>query len=109
MEQFKIFLQRLKNPTVITSLVSQIIAILVVFNVNVDVSATTQVVGAVASLLVTLGILSNPDNEKKRYIDDIELCESCGRKTLHVKVGNDLVCKNCGAKKKVKEKVKRKN
>lgn len=96
MEQIKIILQRLKNPSVIMSIVSQIITILVLLNVNVDKQAVTGVVTAICTILVLLGILSNPDTNTKGYGDDMIQCDHCNKLTKHVLVNGKMVCSECG-------------
>ncbi len=96
MNQLKIVLQRLKNPAVITSLVSEFIAILMLLNIDVDANMIAGIIATITSMLVMLGILSNPDTETKGFGDDIAVCSGCGEETQHVLVGGELVCQNCG-------------
>lgn len=96
MTQLKIILTRLRNPAVITSLVSEGIAILLLLNVDIDVNMVAGVLATLTSMLVVLGVLSNPDTKKKGYGDDIAICSGCGEETQHVLVGGELVCKDCG-------------
>ncbi|MEG0570305.1 MAG: hypothetical protein RR497_01530 [Oscillospiraceae bacterium] len=98
MTQFKLILSRLKNPSVILSIVSQVITILVLLKVDVDASIVTGIVAAICSIFVLLGIMSNPSTQKISYADDIYTCENCGEKNAHVLVGDELVCSSCGSK-----------
>lgn len=96
MTQVNIILERLKKPSVILSLTSQVVGLLILLDVNIDSEVVTGVATSVTAILVTLGILSNPDTQTAGYGDDIAVCENCGDETQHVLVGDDLVCKNCG-------------
>lgn len=95
MLQIKTFLARLKNPTVILSIVSEIILVLATLNINVDEQSINVVVTGVLAILVTLGIMSNPDTANKTYSDDILFCEQCNKDTVHAKIANDMVCLDC--------------
>lgn len=96
MEQLKVMLKRLKNPSVIISIVSQIATILTLLNVSINIDAMTQVIVAVCSVLVLLGIMSDPKTENKGYGDDLEMCNNCNKLSPHVKVGENMVCSECG-------------
>ena len=96
MAQFKIFLNRLKKPSVILSLISQIIIILSLLNINVDTNQINAVATGIMSILVTMGIMSNPDTKNKTFGDDIRLCENCGNTDIHVDISGELTCTVCG-------------
>lgn len=96
MEQLKLILKRLKRPGVIISITSQIITVLLLLNVNVNIDVVTGIVTAICSILVLLGILSDPDSEQMGYGDIFALCSGCGKKTHHVFINGQLVCKECG-------------
>lgn len=89
---------RLKKPSVFVSIVSEIIAIMLIFNVKVDVGVAEGLLAAVSSIFVTLGILSNPMKLGKGYQDDMRICENCGKMKRHVLVGGQLLCEDCGTK-----------
>lgn len=95
MTQAKLFLNRLKKPSVVLSIVSQILILLSLFKVNVDVSLVNGVVGACLSILVTLGIMSNPDTTNKMYSDKIEYCPTCDDNHVFSVVAGQHVCTNC--------------
>lgn len=97
MDQLKLTLSRLKKPSVIISLVSQIAPILILLGFNIDEHALMTVTYALCSILVTLGILSNPDTNQKGYSDDLLTCSNDGLLSPHVMVNGQMVCKNCGA------------
>lgn len=96
MNQLKIVISRLKTPSVVISIASQVISVLVLLNINVDRGVITAVVTAGCSVLVLLGIMSNPDTVNKGYADDLYECSNCHEITAHVRVGDNLVCPNCG-------------
>lgn len=96
MEQIKNILKRLKNPSVVISIVSQVAAILALLNVSVNVDVVTQVVVGISSILVLLGIVSDPTTENKGYGDDMKHCSQCGKMTSHLKVAGKLSCSQCG-------------
>ena len=85
-KQLKVMLSRLKNPSVVLSIASQIIAILMLLNVHVDEGIVT-------------GIMSNPESTKKGYGDDIYKCPNCNCDCEYVEVNGKLVCKKCGTEK----------
>lgn len=66
------------------------------FGVDLNRQAVMTVATIACSLLVTLGILSNPDSSKTGYGDDIMTCSSCGETSLHVQANGQFICKNCG-------------
>lgn len=96
MKQIKVALARLKKPSVIISLVSEIVAVLVLLKINVDRNYIMAVVTAICGVLTTLGILSNPATEKKGFGEEIHYCESCKKDSVFVKVNGKMVCKDCG-------------
>lgn len=98
MQQIKSILRRLKNPSVILSVVSQIITILMLFNVDVKADVITGIVTAACSIFVLLGILSNPTTENNGYGDDVIQCENCGKNCTCVNVKGEKICCNCGNK-----------
>ncbi len=98
MDIFERILVRLKKPSVLVSIISEIIAIMLIFNVKVDVGVAEGLLAAVSSIFVTLGILSNPMKLGNGYQDDIRLCENCGKMKRHVLVGGQLLCEDCGTK-----------
>ena len=95
MTQITVFLKRLKNPTVVLSIISQIVILLSALNVEVDTETVNVIVTGVLSILVTLGIMSNPDTVKKTYTDDIQYCKTCNKKTVHSKVAGKMICIDC--------------
>ena len=98
MAQLKEFLKRLKNPSTVLSLVSEIIVILILFKVNVNVDIVTGVVTACCSILVLLGIMSNPTTSNKGYADDIFYCKNCKENTYYTTIGSNLYCCKCEQK-----------
>lgn len=95
--QVKLILYRLQKPSVILSIASQIISILIIFGVQVNGSLVMTAVAAMCSVLVTLGILSNPDTLKKTYGDDLLVCSSSGTPEPHVEINGQMICATCGA------------
>lgn len=75
--KLKTFLGTLRNPMVITSIISQILIILTLFKVNVDVDMISKIVIAVCSILVSLGIMNNPSKENTNKSIKIR-CSKCG-------------------------------
>ena len=96
MKQLQLILNRIKNPSVLISVVSQFVAILMLLNINIDGEMVSGVVTGISSILVLLGILSNPDTETAGFGDDIHFCESCNKEVNHLRVADKLVCKDCG-------------
>lgn len=95
-KQLKILLQRLRKPSVLLSLASQVVSLLIVFGFNVNTDAVIKAVTIITSILATLGILSNPDSTKAGYNDDILHCLNDDDKTQHVFVNGEYLCKDCG-------------
>lgn len=96
MNEWQLILKRLRKPSVFTSLISQILSIVLIFDPSLDMNMATGVLTAVTSSLVLLGILSNPDAKKKGYGDDMAICPDCGKKTQHITIGNKSICTKCG-------------
>ena len=95
--KLKTIISRLQKPSTILSIVSQIISIVILLGVNVDVSEVTTITAIICSILVTMGILSNPDTVNGGYGDDILECGAEGLQTAHVQVNGKMLCKDCGA------------
>jgi uncharacterized membrane protein len=91
------FANRLRKPSTIISLISQVVSILLLLGVHVDQSAVMGVAAAACSVMVTLGVLNNPDSEKKGFGDDILTCSSSGLPEKHVMVNGQMVCQKCGS------------
>lgn len=100
MKQLELVLNRLKNPSVILSIVSEIVTILVLLNVSVNANLITGIVTSVCSILVLLGILSNPTTKNKGYGDDIIECENCNKCTQHTLINGKMICSECGNEEK---------
>ena len=98
MKQIRTMLERLKNPTVVMSIVSQIAAILVLLNVTVDVDLLTNITVSVCSIFVLLGIMSNQTTKRLDFCDDICKCPCCGKKQLCAHVAGEMICTVCGTK-----------
>lgn len=96
-EQLLQTLNRLKRPSVLLSIVSQVVTLLLLFGFDVNENLVMSVAAAGCSLLVTLGILSNPDTRKGSYGDDMLPCSRTGRLERHVLVNGKFVCAQCGA------------
>lgn len=94
--QIKSFILRLKNPSVILSILSQIIALLLLFGFKINENIIMSVAAIACSILTTLGILSNPDTKNKGYGDDIITCSECGKSCVHCNVNGQMICSNCG-------------
>lgn len=97
MKQLKIILKRLKKPSTVISIVSQVISLLVIFGINVQQQYVLAIVTTTCSILITLGILSNPDSGKAGFGDQILKCSNDGQMSLHTWVNEQLICTNCGA------------
>ncbi|MEG2000204.1 MAG: phage holin [Evtepia sp.] len=96
MTQIKTILERLKNPSVLMSILAQITSLLILFQIHVDMNLVNGVMTAVSSILILLGILSDPNTQKKGYGDDIMTCADCGETGVHYKINGKMTCKNCG-------------
>lgn len=97
MKYLEAILNRLRKPSVVLSLTSQIITILLILRINVDKNMVVGVVTIACSILVTLGIMSDPTTKNKWYLDDVRTCSNCKEKTAHTLVNGKMVCKGCGA------------
>jgi uncharacterized membrane protein len=95
--QLKQFALRLRKPSTLLSLISQAVSILLLLGVHLDQTVIMGVAAAVCSILVTLGVLSNPDTAKKGYGDDMYPCSSTGELEKHVPVNGQMVCEKCGS------------
>ncbi|MDR1705155.1 MAG: hypothetical protein LBS19_10810 [Clostridiales bacterium] len=96
-QQLMLFVTRLKKPSTLISLISQVVSILLLLGVHVDQNAIMSVAAAGCSVLVTMGVLSNPDTKKKGYGDDLLTCSKEGKLCKHVMVNGQMVCEDCGA------------
>lgn len=96
MKQLLLILERLKKPSVLLSIASQIVTLLMLFNVKVDMNLVTGIITAITAILVLLGIVSNPTTKTGSYGDDILDCSLCGKQTAHVLINGKMVCSECG-------------
>ena len=96
MKILNLILNRIKKPQVIMSILSQVIIILTILNIDVDVDAISGIVTAVCTILVMLGIMSNPDDGSFGYCDEIHVCSNCHKNACHIRVKDKLICRNCG-------------
>lgn len=95
--QFKQMVSRLRKPSVALSLVSHVLTLCITMGFELNENHIMSVATILCSILVTLGILSNPESLKKGYGDDYLICSASGKLEQHVKVNNQMVCANCGA------------
>jgi len=85
-------ISRLKNPTVILSITSHLVSFFILMGYKINEGTVMAGVTILCSILVTLGILSNPD-----YNTDNKLpCAICKEKTYHVEVAGRKTCSICG-------------
>lgn len=95
--QLLIIVKRLKNPSVILSIVSQIVTILLMVGIKVNQNVILAIATALCSIFVTLGIISDPDSTKLGYGDDILPCSITGEDQKHVLINGKMVCVKSGA------------
>ncbi|NLD19000.1 MAG: hypothetical protein GX663_01955 [Clostridiales bacterium] len=96
MRQIHVIFERLKKPSVLISIASQIATILVLFNIHVDMDIVSTVITGLFSILVLLGIISDPTTQTKRYGDDLLECSNCHKLIRHVMVNGKMLCTECG-------------
>jgi len=89
-------ISRLKQPSVLLSLVSQGISIFILMGFNLNEDLIKSLAAIICSILVTLGILSNPDTKNRGYGDDILFCICDGKNAQHVRVNGHMICQKCG-------------
>lgn len=94
--QLQLIKFRLKKPSILLSLISQIVTLLYIFKIDIDTELITSVITCITSILIILGIISNPDSKQKSYVDDFAVCCNCNKVTQHVAIGDAMFCKNCG-------------
>ena len=83
---------RLKNPAVVLSIASNLIALFLLLGYKVNESLVMSAMTIVCAMLVTLGIMCNPD-----YNTDTKLyCPTEKERTYHVEVAGRMVCSVCG-------------
>ena len=88
---------RIKKPSVVLSLVSNFITLLVTMGFKLDSKYIMSLATIICSILVTLGILSNPDSATKGYGDKYLICSRTGQLEPHEEIGGKMLCQNCGA------------
>ena len=85
-------ISRLKNPTIVLSVASHLISFVILMGYKVNEGVVMAGLAIICSVLVTLGIMSNPD-----YNTDNRLfCVRCREKTYHVEVAGRKLCTICG-------------
>lgn len=93
----KEMLQKLKNPTVLISVLSQIGAILILMGVDLNENMVMSLIGMVVSILATLGIVSKSDTKPPELESACLTCTNTGTQELHVKINGQMTCVKCGA------------
>lgn len=96
MSQIHAILERLKKPSVLISIASQIATILLLFNIPVNMNLVSAVITGLFSIFVLLGIVSDPTTQTKGYGDDWIKCSGCQKTSRHVMVNGKMVCTECG-------------
>lgn len=96
MTQLLLIIQRLKKPSVLISIFSQIITLLILFGIDIDKGIAITAVTSICSILTLLGILSDPDSQHKGYSDDILVCSHCHKPSQHILINGKYICKECG-------------
>ena len=93
MVQFRLILQRLRKPTIMMSVASQILTILILCGIKIDEAAIMTIATALCALLSTIGILSSADIKKKNKAGDVP---DENKVQQNVLTSGSIVCKNCG-------------
>lgn len=96
-DEFWKVIKRLRKPSVLLSLLSHVLTLFITMGLQVNEHYIMSIATIACSILVTLGILSNPDTTTKGYGDDYLICSASGRLEPHVPVNGKMVCTNCGA------------
>lgn len=100
MMRMKQILQKLKNPAVLFSVLSQIVAILILVGVNINEDTAMTFIGIGMSILATLGIIGQ--NQNKQKPPELELdylpCANTGDQECHIMIDGQMTCVKCGAK-----------
>jgi len=91
-QQLSRTLSRLKNPAVVLSIASNLIALFLLLGYKVDEGLIMSAVTIICAILVTLGIFSNPDDNS----DNRLYCPVEEERTYHVVVAGRKVCSLCG-------------
>ncbi|MGL5973291.1 MAG: phage holin [Oscillospiraceae bacterium] len=89
-------MNRLKNPSVILSIVSHFVTLLTILHINVDIYVATGIVTTVCSILTLLGIMSDPTTKNKGYGDDLRDCTNCKNVSAHKHINGKSICVSCG-------------
>jgi len=84
---------RLKKPSIILTVVSQIGALLILCGVRIDENLLMTATAMICSILCTLGILNSTAPADETML----VCSESGEPKAHVMIAGQMVCKNCGA------------
>ena len=95
-EKFCALAKKMAKPKILTSVVAELTSMSMLFNVHVDIGIVEMAVAALCGILVLLGIITDPNAEKKGYADDIRRCSHCQKNTSHVRVNGNMLCRTCG-------------
>ncbi len=93
----KQILERLKNPTILLSVVSQIVAMLILVGVKIDEQMALTLAGMGVSILGSLGILSKKGIAGYAAKTENLTCSNSGEVEPHVLINGQMVCTKCGA------------
>lgn len=96
MKQVLLYLQRLKKPSIFFTLAAQLFSFGLFLIGQETLALITVAPPAFALFLSLMGILSDPDAEKKGFGDDFAYCKHCGVKTRYVNIAGKRYCRICG-------------
>lgn len=93
----KEILKKLKNPTVLFSVLSQLVALLILLGVKLNEDTAVAVIGIIMSILGTLGIIQKADVDKLKADTVLLPCSNTGLEEPHVLINGKMICTKCGA------------
>ena len=91
------FLRNLKNPKTLLTVATQIVAMLILVGVQMDEEIVLTAIGMMVGLLSTLGVIHKTEASDLGICVKRMTCSRSGRQTIHLLIGGQMVCKECGA------------
>ncbi len=91
------FWRNLKNPQTLSTVASQIVAMLLLVGVRMDEEIVLTVIGMAIGLLSTLGLIHKSESSDLGLYAKRLHCSRSGKLTTHLLIGGRMICRDCGA------------
>ena len=88
-------LEKIKKPTILLAVVSEVVTILMLFDLKVDQNLVMTAVTSLSSILIMVGIMSDPYKKNDNNEHVLAYCPHCDKTTWHIMVDGKEICREC--------------